>query len=214
MPRHRSVRIPRRHSRRRSSRQEAAFLVILLGIGVIWFLAHFWFLFVAGAVIAGYIYHLRAPVRAARREAALRLVNLQQLSGYAFEQACAAMLQAQGWRVRVTQASGDYGADLVGTAPDGQQWVVQAKQWQQAVGPRAVQEVVAAKAHYHASHALVITTSRFTSAAATLARENNVVLWDADTLRHFEQERARTIANPPHVRRPPTALERWLRRVR
>ena len=60
------------------------------------------------------VYHVRAPVRAARREALLSLGNLQRINGCPSERACAAILQAQGWRVQVTRASGDYGADVVG----------------------------------------------------------------------------------------------------
>ena len=212
MPRRRTYRSYRRYSRKGSPETGMALLVLLLGGGVLWLTIHFWFVMLGVAAIGLYVYRVRAPVRAAKREAQLNLGNLQRMNGYAFERACAAILQAQGWRVQVTRASGDYGADVVGVAPDGQRWVVQAKQWQKAVGPHAVQEVVVAKAHYGASHALVITTSQFTAAAFTLARDNGVVLWDSRTLLQLQQQRAAIATQHSHP--PHTTIERWLRGIK
>ncbi len=211
MPRHRPYRSYRRYSRK-SSAGSGPFLILLLAGGAWWLAIHFWFVLVPLGAIAAYVYRVRAPVREARREALLRLGNLQQMNGYVFEKACADILQAQGWRVQVTQASNDYGADVVGTAPDGQRWVVQAKQWKKAVGPHAVQEVVAAKAHYGASRALVITTSQFTPAAITLARDNGVGLWDSRTLLELQQQRA--AINAQRARPPKNAIERFLRGIK
>ncbi len=212
MPRRRTYRSYRRYSRKGSPETGMALLVLLLGGGVLWLTIHFWFVMLGVAAIGLYVYRVRAPVRAAKREAQLNLGNLQRMNGYAFERACAAILQAQGWRVQVTRASGDYGADVVGVAPDGQRWVVQAKQWQKAVGPHAVQEVVAAKAHYGASQALVITTSHFTPAAFTLARDNGVVLWDSESLLQLQQKRA--VIDTQRSQPPRNAIERFLRGVK
>lgn len=55
----------------------------------------------------------------------------------------------------------DHGGDILGTL-NGQRWVFQAK-WKAgaAVPPGAIDEVLHAKAHYGADHAVVVTNSRF-----------------------------------------------------
>jgi restriction system protein len=58
------------------------------------------------------------------------------------------------------------------------------------VGIAAVQEVVAAKAHYGANRAMVVTNAHFTQAAVTLANSNDVDLWDRDRLAKELLERA------------------------
>src|SRR5690606_10359986 len=75
-----------------------------------------------------------------------------------------------------TQATGDFGADLV-ISKDGRRIVVQAKRYSKNVSLKAVQEAVAAKAHYGATEAWVVTNSGFTEAALTLARSNNVKMY-------------------------------------
>jgi hypothetical protein len=62
---------------------------------------------------------------------------------------------------------------------------VQAKRWSQSVGPGAVQEVVASRAHYGAHRAIVVTNSNFTKAAIELARSNDVEMWDRSRLIDF-----------------------------
>ncbi len=57
--------------------------------------------------------------------------------------------------------SGDQGGDLIGIR-EGRRWVFQAK-WKSsgAVPPSAIEEVIRAKAHYRADHAVVVTNSHF-----------------------------------------------------
>jgi restriction system protein len=74
-----------------------------------------------------------------------------------------------------------YGADLV-LEKDGAHIVLQAKRYKQNVGITAVQEVIGAKAHYKAQLAWVICNSFFTDAAATLAKSNQVTLFDRKQL--------------------------------
>lgn len=59
---------------------------------------------------------------------------------------------------------------------------VQVKRYHRHVGVKAVQETVAAKQVYNCTHAMVITNSTFSSQARTLARANQVELWDRDRL--------------------------------
>jgi hypothetical protein len=61
--------------------------------------------------------------------------------------------------------------------------VVQAKKYQGNVPNSAIQEIVAAKYHYNAEKAIVVTDSSFTPSATELALSNSVELWDGEKLR-------------------------------
>lgn len=139
---------------------------LLLGAGVI------------AMVLAG-MYFWRS--RRTRRLLAADMPALDRLTGEAFEEHVAARFRGLGYRVKLTPNGADFGADLV-LGKDGERTVVQAKRWKNDVGVKAVQEVVAAKGHYQAQRALVVTNSRFTAQAIQLARSNAVDLWDRDRL--------------------------------
>lgn len=105
--------------------------------------------------------------------------NVKDMTGIEFEGYCAEMLIRNGFcRVMVTPPSGDYGADIVAYDKQGCKWVFQCKRFKNKVGNKAVQEVVAAKAHYQAEYSAVMTNSVLTDGARRLARENNVVLYE------------------------------------
>ena len=105
--------------------------------------------------------------------------NVKDMTGIEFEGYCAEMLIQNGFcRVIVTPLSGDYGADIVAYDKQGCKWVFQCKRFKNKVGNTAVQEVVAAKAHYQAEYSAVMTNSVLTDGARRLARENNVVLYE------------------------------------
>ena len=106
---------------------------------------------------------------------------IDEMTGEEFEARLGTLFTGFGYRVNLTKASGDFGADLVLEA-DGTRTVVQAKRYDSPVGIEAVQEVIGAKAHYGASEAWVVTNSEFTDAAFTLADENRVVLIDRSEL--------------------------------
>lgn len=98
------------------------------------------------------------------------------MTGYEYEHVVASYLRQNGfYDVKVTKASGDYGVDVV--ARKGlQKYAVQCKYYTKPVGVGAVQEVAAGKAMYHCTAAMVVTNSRFTAAAETLAKSNGVIL--------------------------------------
>jgi restriction system protein len=133
--------------------------------------------------------------RASMRYGALdfKTVSVDQLSGTQFEMLLQSLFMHAGYRVTRVGARGDFGADLLLDGPTGRT-VVQAKRWSRPVGSAAVQEAVAAKAHYGANAAMVVSTSTFTAHAQTLARSNRVVLWDRTILR-------RELARMPDARR-------------
>lgn len=99
-------------------------------------------------------------------------------SGEEFEHFVAAILERNGHYAEVTQASGDYGIDLVLNG----EIAVQVKFYGTAVGPAAVQEVAAGSKFYKCSQASVVTNSTFTPAAVALAEANDVRLIDGDEL--------------------------------
>lgn len=105
--------------------------------------------------------------------------RVRGMTGFEFEQYCADYLRKKGFKkVTVTPASGDYGADLIAYDKKGDCWVFQCKHFQNKVGNSAVQEVVAAKAHYHANKAGVMTNSKLTDKAKELALENDIFLYE------------------------------------
>ena len=98
------------------------------------------------------------------------------MNGHQYEHHAAKYLKRHGFHsVKVTKASGDYGADII-ARKRGRRYAVQCKYYSSPVGIHAVQEVVAAKKHYRCSRAIVITNHSFTKPARTLAQENNVEL--------------------------------------
>jgi hypothetical protein len=99
-------------------------------------------------------------------------------SGPEFEHFVAEVFEENGHCAEVTQASGDFGVDLILNG----EIAVQVKFYGATVGPTAVQEVVAGMAFYNCSEAWVVTNSTFTPAAELLAKANNVRLIAGDEL--------------------------------
>lgn len=105
--------------------------------------------------------------------------NVNDMTGLEFEGYCAEWLVYHNfYRVTVTPPSNDYGADIVAYDKSGRKWVFQCKRFKNKVGNTAVQEVVAAKAHYRADFGAVMTNSELTKGAKQLAKENNVVIYE------------------------------------
>ena len=99
-----------------------------------------------------------------------------KMDGHEYEHRVAAYLRGHGYTgVTVTQASGDFGADVI-AHKGGRKYAVQCKYYSSPVGVAAVQEVTAAKAHYRCNAAMVVTNNTFTAAAKRLAQENSVLL--------------------------------------
>jgi restriction system protein len=123
---------------------------------------------------------------------------LDRMTGIEFEHALAQLFTDLGYGAVVTQASRDYGADVV-LSRGGQKIVVQAKRYTGTLGLDAVQEASAARLHYGAVRAIVVTTSAFTRPAHTLAQTTGVELWDRHRLNEelaSVAERHKSIAVP------------------
>lgn len=108
------------------------------------------------------------------------------LSPIEYEEYCAKLLKSAGWAVSTTKASGDQGADVVAELR-GIRAVVQCKRYGSKVGNHAVQEAVAAKAHYSAHIAVVVCPLGYTRAANELAKSNRTILLGHNDLANLEK---------------------------
>jgi restriction system protein len=132
--------------------------------------------------IAGLLGRRKAALLSRWRRADMGTID--EMAGNEFEHVLAIAFQQAGYGVQHVGGRGDFGADLI-LQQSGSRTVVQAKRWVNTVGPRAIQEVAAARAHYGAQNAIVVTNSTFTSSARSLARTNGVELWDRSILVKF-----------------------------
>jgi restriction system protein len=130
---------------------------------------------------------LMAPIRGGvyiyktRRYAKAGIADIDKLNGKEFEQYLEVFFKKLGYQVKCTPYQGDYGADLM-LQQGNVKTVVQAKRYSRGAGVKAVQEAVASKDYYHCDKAMVVTNSYFSRQAQTLAKANQVELWDRDKL--------------------------------
>lgn len=117
----------------------------------------------------------------------ITISDIDTMSGLDFEHFIGNLFSAMGYKVEITKASGDQGGDLI-IEKFGERTIIQAKRYSGAVTNSAIQEVVAAKAHYNCIKSLVITNSYFTKSAMELANSNNVELWDREKLEEQLEE--------------------------
>ena len=90
------------------------------------------------------------------------ITDIDLMEGYMFEDYLKILLFYTGYKVNTTQKSRDYGADLILIDPKtNAKIIVQSKRYSKPVGTKAVQEIVAAKLHYKADDAWVITNNKF-----------------------------------------------------
>jgi len=137
-------------------------------------------LFIIVAVLFG-IVGIAARIREEKRFAESGIAEIDIMDGITFERYLEVLFRNLGYNVERTQASGDFGADLI-IKRGGLSTVVQAKRYSKNVGLKAVQEVVAAKKMYLCAGALVITNRDYTKQAIQLANMNSVELWDREKL--------------------------------
>lgn len=113
---------------------------------------------------------------------------IDEMDGYDFEKLVAVLLQKSGAEIiEITKKSGDYGADII-IKQGNERIAVQCKRQASNVGVKAVQEAKASESYYNANRSAVITNSYFTRQAISLADENNVILWDRETLESLISE--------------------------
>ena len=109
------------------------------------------------------------------------IAAIDQMTGIQFEEYVGVLFTSQGYSVKYTPATGDYGADVI--LKKGQDViVVQAKRYKSTVGVKAVLEVIPAIKMYKATAAWVITNSTYTKQTLTLAKHNQVRMIDREAL--------------------------------
>lgn len=107
--------------------------------------------------------------------------EVDTMSGTQFESFLLAHFEKLGYKGNTTQASNDFGADLV-LKKEGICIVIQAKRHKGKIGISAVQEVTGAIHYYKATKGIVVTNSFFTPAAVKLADASQIELWDRKKL--------------------------------
>jgi restriction system protein len=133
------------------------------------------------------ILKLRHRWKASQRLRLLVLEDIDNMSGHAFEQYVARLLQDQGYRATLTKGSGDFGVDIV-AQKNGARYAVQCKRQRKVVSRRAISDAVAGKHYYDCSEAMVVTNSYFTPGAIELARSTRCILVDRDKLAEWIAE--------------------------
>lgn len=131
---------------------------------------------VAAAVLVGFV--VLPVARKARPTVTYLTSGLHQvdaMTGVEFENYVAARLRAAGYRVSLTNVTGDFGVDLI-ASKNGERLAVQCKRHGQRVGPAAVQQVVAGAAMHRCSVTMVVSNQEFTAAAVSLARAHSCAL--------------------------------------
>lgn len=110
------------------------------------------------------------------------IAQIDKMTGTQFEEYLGLLFQQLGYDSKVTQASGDFGADVI-LKKNGHTIVVQAKRYKTNVPIDAVQQVYAAAAHYKATGgAWVVSNSDYTPAAYKLAQSTRVRLINREQL--------------------------------
>ena len=111
--------------------------------------------------------------------------EIDKMTGIEFEQFIGELYKAMGFKEEVTQASNDYGADVI-VIKDQIKTVIQGKNYKNPVGLGAVQEVNTAKGHYKADEAMIITSSpSFTAQARREAKLLRIKLIARDELENL-----------------------------
>lgn len=78
------------------------------------------------------------------------------------------------------------GADVIANK-DNIKYVIQAKFYNNPVGNKAVQEVVASIGMYKANKGIVVTNNTFTSSAIELAHANDIELVDGQKIEEYKK---------------------------
>jgi hypothetical protein len=120
---------------------------------------------------------------AKEREAYQRsgMTAVDGMSGRQFEVLLENFFVNKGYRVARIGGRGEFGADLLLHDAHGR-IIVQARRWTGLVPHNVVHQAVAARSHYGAARALVVTSSDYSEQAVTVAHSNDVTLWNRATL--------------------------------
>lgn len=115
----------------------------------------------------------------------LNLEYINNLDGYEFESFTKILLEKNGFKdVSISKSSNDYGIDVIATKNDNT-YAIQCKRYNKPVGIKAIQEAKSGCTYYNCDIPVVFTNNTFSKAAINLAKNNEVELWNHDTLCYF-----------------------------
>ena len=115
----------------------------------------------------------------------ISLESIEQCTGKEFEMLLIEKFKALGFKAKDTPTVGDYGADIILEDNNQTKYIIQCKRFKSKVNLKAVQEVVAAIAHFNGDIGIVITNNGFLTSAIKLAESNDIELWDGIKLMKF-----------------------------
>ncbi|MGM1023183.1 MAG: restriction endonuclease [Bacillota bacterium] len=176
--------------RKSKAKQEEEFMQAILGLAALggfsggYYLTKSWKVGLIGAAIMmGLVIAFLIAQRQHRSDQLRKsgIAEIDRMEGVQFEHYLAELFKSQGYSVKVTRASGDYGADLV-IQKGGRKIVVQAKRFSKNIGIEAVQQIYGAKTYYNSAEAWVVSNRDYTVAARNLAKSNGVRLVNRDEL--------------------------------
>jgi restriction system protein len=171
-----------------------AFIFIILSVCAFWehkaLIQHIehviWYVFVTVACLIMAIFIVKVGKRLSRPCCRVNydISDIDCMEGLEFERYVASLLKKLGYgAVRLTEKY-DYGVDII-AVKNGVTWGIQVKRYSGLVKANAVRQVVTALRKYHCDKAMVITNSYYSEIAKDLARWNDCLLIDRDTLRHW-----------------------------
>lgn len=171
---------------KRYSRKNSEFYLVLFLSSILCYVFKIarWKLILLLEIIVAILYSARGYIKRKIRNCALltsKIYDIDKMDGIEFENFLVAHFEKQGYRVKTTKKSNDFGADLI-LKRDGKKTVVQAKRYKGRVGIAAIQQAYSSMGYYKADQCMVITNSYYTASAKKLAKQNKVILWDRDTL--------------------------------
>lgn len=129
--------------------------------------------------MGGILWYIHKQERA--RLKVLQLSDIDAMTGVAFEKYVGKLLKMQGYSVRFTPASNDFGVDII-AKKEADTYAIQLKRYSRSVGRMAITDAIGGLAKYGCTKAMAITNTYFTSSARELAAVNNCILVDRDIL--------------------------------
>jgi restriction system protein len=166
-------------------------------------------------IVSGYFVKLEELLTVARPNPSKWLhdsATFADLNPLEFEHCVADAYRKLGYAVVLTPASHDDGIDVIASMGD-KKYVIQVKHSGSPVGSPVIQRLYGSAGHAHASGAICVARSGYTTAARRFAENKPIELLDADDLRRLISEgRQRVLVNrqyePPKTKPIPEGRQR------
>jgi HJR/Mrr/RecB family endonuclease len=195
------------------------FVVLATALAIIWAIAHVGHavghdiaeaLFVAALCCAVALwrsgYRRRLEANEALKERAQyqahELAKVDAMTGPEFEKYCAVLLRARGYRnISVIGGTGDGGADILATAPDGTNVAVQCKRWKISVGPEVIHALIGTTSlrRHQGRTGIVMTNALVTPGAQHDAEDAGIQVVHRPTLQQWMLEARNEIEERGHT---------------